>query len=82
MSTTALASHYAKCSQVFTDSGDSVNTVSKTDMLTPKPQLRTMTIKIFPYGSDTALPIGVQFNCNIQASCNTQHFETRQCSSK
>ncbi|KAI2646664.1 hypothetical protein H4Q32_027926 [Labeo rohita] len=52
------------------DSGAAVNIISKAvfDKLTPKPQLRAATIKIFAYGSDSALPIIGVLQCNVQAS--------------
>lgn len=55
------------------DSGAAVNIISKAlfNMLSPKPQLRATTIKIFAYGSDTALPIIGVFQCNVQASHST-----------
>lgn len=55
------------------DSGCAVNVISKAvfNMLTPKPQFRAVTIKIFAYGSDTALPIIGVFQCNVQASHST-----------
>lgn len=56
----------------MTDSGAAVNIVSKAvfDTLTPKPQLKAVTIKVFAYGSDTALPLIGAFQCNVQATHN------------
>lgn len=61
---------------VLIDSGAAVNVVNEGvfNTLDPQPKLTTANIKIFSYGSKTALPIVGKFTCNVQAT--TKQTET------
>lgn len=56
--------------KILIDSGAAVNIINEDvlNTLDPKPMLSTAMIKIFPYGSNNALPIIGKFACNVQAT--------------
>ena len=51
------------------DSGAAVNIISESvfNTMTPRPQLTTVSVKIYPYGCTNSLPIAGAFNCDIEA---------------